>query len=175
MEITLYALANYNHGRLISKTFTLADYRDHDDYREAVSVWLNTVPYPCEQGRFEEEWIVADYEDIPEQFVDEYDLYREFWAYLDLRRDISSDQLEAFDVFYDLFVSGDDNDLPEFGDKYIGHFEHESDFVYYWFTEVKGFSEFPPSELVIDYEDTKNVILANNALCEEGGHYFNNC
>ncbi len=175
MNITLYALGNYNAGNLIAKTFEMSDYQDHEDYHFAVSQWLETVPYPYEPERGEEEWIVADSEGIPDQFVGEYSLYREFWAYYDLRRDISSDQLEAFDIFYDLFVSGDDNHLPEFQDKYIGYFENGDDFVYYWFTEVKGFAEFPPNELVIDYEDTKKVIFANNALCEESGHYFNNC
>ena len=174
MQITLYALANYNHGNLIAKTFYLNNYRNHDDYRFAISEWLSTVPYPCEPGRFEEEWIVADYEDIPDQFVGEYSLYREFWAYYDLRRDISSDQLEAFDVFYDLFVSGDDENLPEFQDKYIGYFENGPDFVHYYFTEICGMAEFPPQEMVINYEDTRNVIFANNAFCEEGGHYFYN-
>lgn len=174
MQITLYALANYNNGHLIAKTFDLGDYRNHDGYREAVSGWLDTVPYPHEPGRFEEEWIVAGWEAIPDQFVGEYNLYREFWEYFNKRRELCESQHEAFDEFCALVDSGDDS-LADFQDKLIGYFETGSDFVYHWFTEVKGLTEFPPREMVIDYEDTRNVIFANNAICEQNGYYFWNC
>ena len=173
MHITLYALANYNHGRLVPKTFDLADYRDHDDYRLAVSEWLETVPYPCEPGRFEEEWIVADYEDIPEPFVGEYDLYREFWRYFDQRRELCDSLHEAFDEFYDLFVSGDEDSLPDFSDAYIGHFDSKVEFVEYWLVEVNGFEQYPWADVCIDYEASERVICASHAVCESNRHYFN--
>ena len=172
MNITLYALGNYNAGRLIAKTFQLDDYRDHDDYRFAVSEWLDTVPYPYEPERFEEEWIVADWEEVPDPYVGTYDLCRTFWKYFNRRRDVHDSQLEAFDEFYDLFVSGDDDLLPDFDEAYIGHFDTRYDFVEYWFTEIEGMKAFPPLNMCLDYEATEHVISANNGITESKRHFF---
>ena len=70
--ITLYELSNYNAGKLIPHTFDLDSVDTQAEWREAVQDWLQDLTK--QTGDLCEEWVVADFEDVPNALVGEWDI-----------------------------------------------------------------------------------------------------
>jgi len=60
-------------------TFNLDNLPTYQDWLSAVSGWLRQLTH--ELGGLCEEWIVADVEDVPDQYVGEYAIDEAYWQY----------------------------------------------------------------------------------------------
>jgi antirestriction protein len=121
-SITLYELGNYNGGRLVPHTFDLDEVRTYDDWLTAVSNWLWQLTR--ELGTLCEEWIVADAEDVPNQFVGEYFVDAAYWQY---REAVESSYLDEA-----VFMAAVKLDIPAemVEELYQGEYECDRDFAY---------------------------------------------
>ena len=166
MQITLNSLSDYNAGRLIWKTFDLSG-MDKEDYLLAISNWLASVDVKRGDGEVREEWNVADIEDIPHNFVGDYDLDDAFWEY---KEALEASDLDA-EVFAAAMAAGINIDRVE--DSYRGQWDTDFDFAVDWFNEVCMHDV--PDFLVgyIDYEAYARDLM--DEFTESGGHYFYNC
>ena len=121
MEITLYSLSDYNNGVLISKAFDL-DYIDTEsEFNEAIEEWLEEVTEEKNDGETREEWIVADYEDVPPFYVGEYGLDCAFWDFKEACKNYPHEVVAAA-VELDI-------DLGQIDDLYVGVWESFSQYV----------------------------------------------
>ena len=127
--ISFHALAAYNNGTCVTKGFDLGDYSDYSDFAESRSVWLAEVG--------EEEWIVADYEGVPNQYVSEYDLDPEYWDFCKVVEDMGGDE--------DLVIAGLACDVPldRIEEAYRGKYPSMEDFAYDEIYELYGLDKLP--------------------------------
>ena len=166
MQITLNSLSDYNAGRLIWKTFDLSG-MDKEDYLLAISNWLASVDVKRGDGETREEWNVADIEDIPRNFVGDYDLDDAFWEY---KEALEASHLDA-EVFAAAMAAGINIDSVE--DCYQGEWASDYEFAVEWFDEVY-LHEVPDfCKNYIDYEAVARDLMHD--FTESGGHYFNHC
>ena len=85
-RICFNELANYNAGNLVYKWFDLDGFCSADEFNEAFQEWLASCRHP--HGGECEEWNIADFENIPEQFVGSYSFNSEaFFKYNELTED----------------------------------------------------------------------------------------
>ena len=119
--ITFYELSAYNDGRLVPHTFDLSDYADHEDFAAARAKRLEELTE--QTGHLCEEWIVADYEGVPAQYVGEWDLREDFWTWREAFTE-SRLPLEVFEAGAALGIS------PEhISEAYVGTFDTPADFA----------------------------------------------
>lgn len=165
MEITLYSLSDYNAGRLIPKTFDLDLLDDQDEYYEAVNEWLESLG-PGDFGLPREEWIVADFEDIPDAFVGEYDLDTDFWEFKDA---VDSSYLDA-----EVFAAAADLGIPmdKVEEAYSGEFESDEQFAQHFYDDIysDAVSDAEQAGLQIDWYSTASSLMQDYS--EQSGHYF---
>ena len=175
--ICLNELSNYNNGTLVYKWFDLEDFTTAEEYNEAVYNWLETCPtvsgYPCE------EWNIADYEDVPSEFVGDYSFDAEsFYAYKDL-----ADQLEdgALSAYIDCFGSLP-KDIDEFNDRFFMQTEEKNDNWHGFYIEIAGYlidetgvlNEVP--EIIasyFDYEKYGRDVYMNDMTSSNGFVFWN--
>lgn len=175
--ICLNELSNYNNGTLVYKWFDLEDFTNAEEYNEAVCNWLETCPtvsgYPCE------EWNIADYEDVPSEFVGDYSFDAEsFYAYKDL-----TDQLEdsALAAYIDCFGSLP-KDIEEFNDRFFMQTEEKNDNCHGFYIEIAGYlideagvlNEVP--EIIasyFDYEKYGRDVYMNDMTSSNGFVFWN--
>lgn len=120
-NITLYELGNYNGGQLIPRTFDLDDIPTYQDWLSAVSGWLKQLTR--ELGGLCEEWIVADAEDVPHQYVGEHSIDEAYWAY--------RGAIEASYLDEDVFRAAAELDIPPemVEELYQGEHDNDEDFA----------------------------------------------
>ena len=113
----------------------------------------------------EEEWIVCDHEDIPKQFVGEYDINSDFWEYLDILEGSSLDA-EVFEAGLDCGI-----ELENIEEAYSGHFDSDEDMAQELAESIGAIDEnasWPMS--CIDWEQAARELMFD--YNESGGHYF---
>lgn len=168
--ITFYELSAYNDGRLVPKTFALDDYADQEEFEEARQAWLAELTKKT--GRLCEEWIVADYEDIPREYVGEWDLDEDYWTWREAFTE-SHLPLEVFQAGAALGIS------PEnISERYMGHFATRADFAYDLESACGVLATLDQKDAslqrLLNYVDWDWVgkDLLCNGYAEENGHYF---
>ena len=166
MNITLNSLSDYNAGRLIWKTFDLSN-MGKEEYLTAISEWLASVDLKRDDGEVREEWNVADIEDIPRNFVGDYDLDDEFWEY---KEALEASHLDA-EVFAAAMAAGIDLDSVE--DRYRGEYRNDYEFAVELFDELYAHEVPEFMQNYIDYEAYARDLMMD--FTEADGHYFWNC
>ena len=161
--ITLYELGNYNSGRLIPHTFELEDTQTYGEWLSAVSSWLRQLTR--ELGSLCEEWIVADTEDIPAQFVGEYSIEASYWQY---RAATDSSYLDEA-----VFMTAAELDIsPDMVEElYQGEYDNDEDFAYSLAEDIGLMRE----EVQWPYTCIDWVHAARELMYDygaSGGHYF---
>ena len=112
----------------------------------------------------EEEWIVCDYEDIPKQFVGEYNLDSDLWGYLETVEGSSLDA-EVFDAGLDCGI-----ELENIEEAYAGKFDSDEDMAQ---ELVESIGEPAPTcwpYTCIDWEQAARELMYD--YNESNGHYF---
>jgi len=166
--ITFYELSAYNDGRLVPKTFDLSDYADHEDFAEARQAWLAELTQKT--GRLCEEWIVADYEGVPREYVGEWDLSEAYWTWREAFTE-SHLPLDVFEAGAALGIS------PEnIAEAYVGTFATPADFALELEAENRTFeSKDSTVQRLLGYVDWDWVgrdLTSGGGYCEENHHYF---
>lgn len=163
--VTYYELSNYNNGDLIAKTFELSGL-DHDEHLTQVSEWLEDLTEKT--GENCEEIIIADYEDIPAQYVGEWSIDPDFFEYQEFIENthLASDVVEAGTVL------GIPFDKME--DAYFGEFGSDEEIGRYYAEESGLLNDIPENiEMYFNYSDYGRD-LAINSFSEHDGYYFYN-
>lgn len=166
MNITFYSLSDYNNGTLIPQTFDLEEISSKEELLSAIHDWLREVSEEAKDGEIREEWIVADYEDIPSEFVGEWDLSDDFWEWKDV--------VENSYLNYQVFEAAAALDIPasEVEDCYQGEWDSEVAFAKNLVDEL-GYLEQMPEQLryYFDYESFARDLFINDYVIENG-HVF---
>lgn len=175
--ICLNELSNYNNGTLVYKWFDLEDFASAAEYNEAVQKWLETCPTvlgsPCE------EWNIADYEDIPSDFVGDYCFDAEaFYSFKEL-----ADQLEtgALEAYINCFGSMPEN-IDQFNERFFMETEHKSDDWHGFYIEIAEqliddsglLNDVPETvSMYFDYEKYGRDIYINDLTMSNGFIFWN--
>lgn len=196
MNITLYPLHDYNNGILSPFTIEL-DGLDEDDYRTEINnglyeysktgnvisskcngcgfVHIAATPETCDYCGSEdletkatnEEWIVCDSEDVPSEYVGEYDLSSDFWNYNEFIKQTHLDpEIVAAGVYLGI-------DLDNIEEAYQGQYKDDEDFAQELAEEIGAIdnnASWP--NYCIDWERAARDIMMD--YCEHEGYYFRN-
>jgi antirestriction protein len=172
--ITLYELSSYNNAYLLPFTIEL-DGLSYEEYLEAIQENMerlkdrvlaglegDDIKRDLEEGFLNfEEWIVADTEDIPEQFVWTYDIDSRFFDFLE--SDIDPEVYEAY-----INCMGIPDDVESIEDSYSGEYDSLEDFAY---EQSCGYlSKDNPLVNYVDWEHVGNELMHEYA--ESNNHYF---
>lgn len=162
-NITLYELSNYNSGRLLPHTFDLDDTPTYQDWLAAVSGWLRQLTR--ELGGLCEEWIVADVEGVPRQYVGEYSIDEAYWRY---RESVNSSCLHE-----SVFQAAAELDIPPdmVEELYQGEYDNDEDFAYSLAEDIgllQDDVQWPYT--CIDWEHAARDLMYDYG--ESAGHYF---
>jgi antirestriction protein len=175
-SITYYELSNYNNGILIPESFELSGC-SYDDHLTEIQEWLDNLTESHKEkleteGKQKEldcfydyeEWIVCDYEDIPDEYVGTWSIDSEFFDYLEL--------VESSHLDNDAIKAGIACGIPldKIEDAYYGYYESDSDLADDHL-ESGCFGDIPKN--IHMYIDTERLgrDLAYDFL-EDSGHYF---
>ena len=162
-NITLYELGNYNGGNLVAHTFELDTLSSYEEWLGAVHRWLMQLTEKL--GQLCEEWIVADAEGVPGQFVGEYHLDPSYWTY---REAVDSSYLDET-----VFIAAAELDIPtEMVDElYQGEYSNDEDFAYSMAEDLGVLddgAQWPHS--CIDWEHASRELMYDYG--SSAGHYF---
>lgn len=161
MTITLYELSNYNSGNLVCRTFNLGcgEIETHDEYKAAIQEWLKELS--AEGDETYEEWIVADAEGVPDKYVGEYSLDKEFFDFLDAVKEHGDHRLVEAAVECEVPLN-----LIE--SAYIGQYDSDEDMAREEFTQLQSI----PAEVLefIDWEAVTRSQMVRSST--HGGYYF---
>lgn len=162
-NITYYSLSDYVGSTLISKTFQL-DEVDHDEHLQEISDWLESITKSKNDGEIREEWIVCDYEDIPKNYVGEYQLDPEFFEYQDV--------LDRSCLDKEIFEAGLNHGLTleHIGENYVGYFRDTKEIGEHFVHELGAIKIPEHLEYYFDYESYGRDQSYYLAECD--GHYF---
>lgn len=161
--IIFYSLSDYNNGVLHSKEFDLTDYDSYDDFSEARSEWLAELSEQLDDGEVREEFIVADYEDIPREYVGEWDVSRDLWDYLEALDNVDKEILEAGIAL--------DIPLDKIDEAYYGSFDSDEDLAYDYVESTGMFANVPETvQTYFDYERFGHDLSMD--YLQYGTHYF---
>tara|TARA_R100001440_G_scaffold12830_1_gene22622 strand:- start:211 stop:714 length:504 start_codon:yes stop_codon:yes gene_type:complete len=163
-NITYYSLSDYVGSTLISKTFQL-DEVDHDEHLQQISDWLKSITKLKNDGEIREEWIVCDSEDIPTNYVGEYQLNPEFFEYRDV---LNRSYLDK-----EIFEAGLNNGLTleDIEENYLGYFRDPKELGEHFVHELGAIDIPEHLANYFDYESYGYDQSINN-LSECDGHYF---
>lgn len=162
-RVHYWELSNYNNGTLIGKWFDLDGYT-HDEHRTEVKEWLAELTEKT--GALCEEWIVGDYEEIPENFVGTYSLDSDFFDYMEALNDSGLDP--------EVFEAGAYLDIPysEIAENYEGYHKSDSDFAYELVESIGFLSDVPENiKQYFDYDKFATDLMCSD-YTEHNGHYF---
>ena len=170
-SITLYELSQYNNGILRPFMIDLDPLSSRDGYLEAIDEALTDMMDEDESRLgyrpLYEEWIVADYDDIPQGYVGEYDLKDDYWE-LKEAMDANPHIPEA------VFFAGLSLDIPpaSIPEAYQGYFRTDEDFAAD-LAESCGYLDDMPENLryYFDYEKFARDLMIDSFM-EDSGHYF---
>lgn len=196
MNITLYPLHDYNNGILSPFTIEL-DGLDEDEYRTEINngiyehsqtgnvisskcaicdhVHIAATPETCDEcgsknletKATNEEWIVCDSEDVPSEYVGEYDLCGDFWKYNEFMQQTDLDpEIVAAGVYLGI-------DLDNIEEAYQGQYKDDEDFSQELAEEIGAIDKDAswPNDC-IDWERAAREIMMD--YCEHEGYYFRN-
>ena len=170
-SITLYELSQYNNGILRPFTIDLDPLSSREEYLEAIDEALTAMMDADEEKTgirpLYEEWIVADYDDIPQDYVWEYDLKDDYWE-LKEAMDANPHIPEA------AFFAGVSLDIPpaSIPKAYQGTYDSDEDFAAD-LAESCGYLDAIPENLryYFDYEKFARDRMIDSFM-EDSGHYF---
>jgi len=162
-SITLYELGHYNQGRLMARTFDLKYTHTYHDWISSVSAWMSQLTR--DMGTLCEEWMVADTDDIPAEFVGSYSIDVGYWAY---RAAVDASYLdkEVFDAAVALSIP-----LEMVEAVYQGEYEGDVEFAYSLAEDLGLLQDavrWPYTS--IDWEFATRDLMYDYA--EQNGHYF---
>lgn len=170
-SITLYELSQYNKGILRPFTIDLDPLSSRDEYLEAIDEAL-TAMMDADESRLGyrplyEEWIVADYDGIPNGYVWEYDLKDDYWE-LKEAMDANPHIPEA------VFFAGVSLEIPpaSIPEAYQGTYDRDEDFAAD-LAESCGYLDDMPENLsyYFDYEKFARDLMLSDFM-QASGHYF---
>lgn len=162
-HITFYSLSDYNNAQLIDHTINLDLIDSYDEFMEEISDWLADLTESMDDGELREEYIVADYEDIPSEYVGEWSLDREYFDFKKV----------ADELGYEVVKAGVDLGIPleSIEDAYLGEYESMEDYAEEYIDSTGMLSEVPES--LRYYFDTaafaRDLSMDVN---EQDGHFF---
>jgi len=165
MRIHYWELSNYNNGTLIGQWFDL-DNKSEEDHSKELTDWVESVKpinpgYPCE------EWIVGDYEDIPQEYVSEWSIDPDFFEYMEA---LDSSHLDA-----EVFQAGVSLGIPfeSIEEAYHGQYDSNTELAEEYI-ESTGMLDGVNSNISMyfDYEAYGRDLAMD--FIEEDGHYFYN-
>lgn len=163
-NITIYSLSDYNNGSLMPITIEL-DNIDYEDYQGAIVEHLDKITRRLNDGEIREEWIVADFEDVPCRFVTEFDLSEDFFSYKEALADSYLDK-DMFDAGIELGINPED-----VTDSYQGSFYNSTELAYDFIDSTCMLSDVPESVArYFDYESFGRDLAMD--YLELNGHYF---
>lgn len=163
--ITYYSLSDYNNGDLIPFTIDNVELQTVDEHYDEIQENLERITEVINDGEAREEWIVADYEDIPSEFVDTWTISSTYW-----------DMVEAMGNSYldeEAFMAGVALDIPfeHIDDAYQGTANSDEEFAERYCEEAGVLSEVP--DHLLSYFDmsafSRDLMMD---FIEENGHYF---
>jgi antirestriction protein len=165
-NITFYSLSDYNNGALIPFTIEL-DNISEDEFNIEIQENLKRITEEKHDGEVREELIVCDYEDIPEQYVNEWSLSSEFFEY---QRLIQDEQLEPEMVQAGLYLG---IPIESIQDSYQGQFDNDKDFAYDVADSMGAINENAswPNDC-IDWKSAARELMCD--FNEHNGYYFSN-
>lgn len=136
----------------------------------------NTAPWIDDEGETDElglehkdtneEWVVCDSEDIPDQLINEYDLDPKFWDYKELV-DRSHLDPEAIAAGIEAGI-----DLDHIEDAYAGEYRSNVDFAQRFAEDIGAINDDAtwPNDC-IDWDRAARELMYD--YIEENGYYFN--
>lgn len=139
MRIYVASLADYNDGVLFGKWFTIEDYDNAEELKDAIEEMLKESPYLKWLGISKEaiekhgasnwtEYAVHDQEDLPDFLADtEYPDYEDFYKYLDLVDAVNQDE-DAVLAYLDI-IDFDSASVSHFNDSFIGKYKTKEDYA----------------------------------------------
>ncbi|MBT6472508.1 MAG: hypothetical protein HOK52_14755 [Candidatus Marinimicrobia bacterium] len=161
--ITFYSLSDYNNGSLIPFTIDLSEVNDKEEYYTAMNEALKDITEDLNDGDIREEWIVADFEDVPSTLVGEYDLDDTYWDYKELLDDEDVDMVQAA---MELGIQPD-NIL----DNYVGEYPNNEElFDNLGGDIIQEIEDTVPSWVCIDWKQTADNFAED--YYSENGYYF---
>ena len=163
-NITYYSLSDYVGSTLISKTFQL-DEVDHDEHLQEISDWLESITKLKKDGEIREEWIVCDSEEIPTNYVGEYQLDPEFFEYRDVLNRSCLDK-EIFEAGLNHGLT-----LEHIEENYVGYFRDDEEIGKYLVHEVGAIDVPEHLEFYFDYE-AYGRDQSINCFSDCDGHFF---
>jgi len=157
-QIYVGTYAKYNNGSLAGKWMTLNNYDDREGFYTACLELHSDEDDP--------ELMFQDWEDIPDDYINESHISDKFWELMDL---IESSHLsaEAYCAGLDLGI-----ELDDIEDRYQGQWGSDREFAENFFDEIylPNVPEF--MQLYIDYDAFARDLMVD--YIEFDGHYFRN-
>jgi antirestriction protein len=161
--ITYYELSNYNNGSLIFKTFDL-DGVTYEEHHQEITCWLEELTE--QTGELCEEWIVADYEEVPSNFVGEWSIDEAFFEYAEALEG-SCFGVEVFEAAAELGIPVD-----KIEDAYHGEFESDEEMAEEYCESTGMLADMAESlRCYFDMERFGRDLAMD--FSEFNGHYFN--
>lgn len=171
--ITFYSLYDYNCGNLFSNTFDLDNFSTLEELDAALHDWLEELTENRNDGVTREEWILADCEDVPDQYINTYGINGEYFTYRDTIDELSNYHDDAENILNAWIAYGYELNLDEIKDAYIGHFYSIRSFAEEYLWEIMDLSSLPQHlQFYIDLERLAKDVLINDCW-ESNGYYFN--
>ena len=164
-EITYYSLSDYNNGELIPFTIENVELQTCEEHHDEIHENLERITKEKNDGVTREEWIVADYEDIPEEFVDTWSIESNYWDMVEAMNDSHLDE--------DVFMAGVALDIPfdRIEDAYRGKFDSWEDFAWDELEMNGTWAEIP--ETLQRYFDIEAYARdLSHEYNEENDHFF---
>ena len=166
-EITYYSLSDYNNGELIPFTIENVELQTCEEHHDEIHENLERITKEKNDGVTREEWIVADYEGIPEEYVDTWSIDSNYWEMLEA--------MDASGLDEGVFMAGVALDIPfdHIEDAYQGTASNDEEFAERFCEDTGMLSDIPDS--LINYFNmgafARDLMMDYN---EHEGHYFSN-
>ncbi|MCX4024727.1 antirestriction protein ArdA [Spartinivicinus marinus] len=172
--ITFYSLYDYNCGELLAKTFDLDNYEECAELISDIHAWLQELTKQINDGVLREEWIVADYEDIPEKYVGEHSLDSEYFTYVSVLNELSEWYMNDAENILQAWIDyGYPLDAEQVKDAYVGHYATPRDFGEEYLAELEDLSNIPERlRYYIDWERMAEDELINTYWVSKGYTFF---
>lgn len=149
-------LTAYNNGQLVGEWLDLSGFDSGEEVMEKIA----EISKKWGEGDDElhEEYAIHDYEGFPEAYYSEYmneDSFDKVIAYVKASENFDADMIAAYINYY-----GQDADLSEMEDNFIGTFKDEGDFAYEQIEQMGGIGNFNNIEKYIYVTDIDRRIVA---------------
>ncbi|KKK92426.1 hypothetical protein LCGC14_2703040 [marine sediment metagenome] len=163
--ITYYSLSDYNKGDLIPFTIDNVEDQTKDEHYDEIYENLERITEEKDDGETREEWIVADYEDIPKDLVGQWSIDDDYFEMTEAMRDSHLDE--------EVFLAGVHLDIPydRIAEAYSGSAENDEEFAEEYAESTGMLYDVPDSlKRYFDYSAFARDLMMD--FNEENGHYF---